>query len=80
MERFRSSPLIQGMLRTLAPAVIGMLAAATFSLGRAAVGNPVDVALVVVAFVVLLVRPVSPLWLLVGGGLIRLGVLWLTRS
>jgi chromate transporter len=79
VERFRRSPLIVGALRMLAPAVIGMLAAATFSLGRASVGIHVDVALAVVAFVVLLRRPVSPLWLLIGGGLVRLAVLWLAR-
>ena len=79
VERFRRSPLIVGALRMLAPAVIGMLGAATFSLGRASVGIHVDVAIAVLAFVVLLRRPVSPLWLLVGGGLIRLAVLWLMR-
>ena len=77
MDRFRTSPVIEGMLRTLAPAVIGMLAAATFSLGHAAVGIHVDVAIAIVAFVVLIVRPVSPLWLLVGGGAVRLGLMWL---
>ncbi len=72
VERFRASPIIEGMLRMLAPAVIGMLAAATFSLGRAAVGVPLDVGLAVVALALLVWRPVSPLWLLVGGGVVRL--------
>lgn len=72
VERFRSSPIIEGILRTLAPAVIGMLAAATFSLGRAAVGHGVDIAVAIVAFALLLVRPLSPLWILVGGGVVRL--------
>jgi chromate transporter len=79
VERFRSSPVIQGILRTLAPAVIGMLAAATFSLGRAAIGGVVEGVLAVVSCAVLLARPVSPLWLLVGGGLARLAVVWATR-
>ena len=78
IERFRSSRLVEGALRALAPAVIGMLAAATFSLGRAAVGVPVDIGLAVVSFLVLVKRPVSPLWLLVGGGIVRLGVVWIT--
>ena len=80
VDRFRSSPLIVGALRMLAPAVIGMLGAATFSLGRAAVGVHVDVAIAVVAFFILWRRPVSPLWLLVGGGLVRLLALWLMRG
>ncbi len=72
VERFRTSPVIAGALRMLAPAVIGMLGAATFSLGRAAVGIHVDAAIAVVSFLVMWRRPVSPLWLLVGGGLVRL--------
>jgi chromate transporter len=79
INRFRASPLVDGALRTLAPVVIGMLAAATFSLGRAAVGVPVDAALAVASFLVLVVRPMSPLWMLVGGGLVRLAILWLGR-
>jgi hypothetical protein len=63
----------------MAPVVIGMLAAATFSLGRATVGVPVDAALAVASLLVLVLRPMSPLWMLVGGGLVRLAILWLTR-
>jgi chromate transporter len=76
VERFRSSRLVQGALRTLAPAVIGMLGAATVGLGRAAVGVHLDVAIAAGAFALLVWRPVSPLWLLVGGGLVRLAVAW----
>jgi chromate transporter len=79
VDRFRSSPLIVGALRMLAPAVIGMLGAATFSLGRAAVGIHVDVALAIVSFALLLRWPISPLWLLMGGGVVRLLVLWIAR-
>jgi chromate transporter len=75
VERFRTSPVVEGALRALAPAVIGMLAAATFSLGKAGVGVHMDVALAAAAFVLLLVRPISPLWLLVGGGAVRLAIL-----
>jgi chromate transporter len=79
VDRFRSSPLIVGALRMLAPAVIGMLAAATFSLGRASVGIHVDVALAVVSFAILLRWPISPMWLLMGGGVARLAFLWIMR-
>jgi chromate transporter len=80
VDRFRSSPLIVGALRMLAPAVIGMLGAATFSLGRASVGIHVDVAVAVVSFAILLRWPLSPMWLLMGGGLARLALLWVTRA
>jgi chromate transporter len=79
VARFRSSPLVAGALRMLAPAVIGMLGAATFSLGRAAVAVPVDVALAVLAFLILVWRPISPLWLLVGGGVSRMALLWIAH-
>ncbi len=79
VDRFRSSPLIVGALRMLAPAVIGMLGAATFSLGRASVGIHVDVALALVSFVLLMRWPISPLWLLIGGGALRLAFLWILR-
>ena len=72
VERFRRSRLVEGALRMLAPAVIGMLGAATYSLGRTAVGVHVDVVLALVAFTILIWRPVSPLWLLLGGGALRL--------
>jgi chromate transporter len=80
VERFRTSPAIHGALRLLAPAVIGMLAAATLSLGRAAFGAPVDVALAAVGFLVLLLRPISPIWVLVGGGLARLAFFHLVHA
>ncbi len=74
IERFRSSPLVQGALRALAPAVIGMLAAATWSLGRAGIAGWFDAGVGLVAFGVLARSKVSPLWLLVGGGLARVAL------
>lgn len=74
VERFRRSRVVEGALRMLAPAVIGMLGAATYSLGRAAVGIHVDALLAVVAFAILVWRPISPLWLLLGGGVLRLSL------
>jgi chromate transporter len=74
LERFRQSAIVVEILRSLAPAVIGMLGAATFSLGRAALSVHVDALLAGAAFVILLRRPISPLWLLTAGGLIRLAM------
>ncbi len=79
VERFRNSPIVEGALRTLAPAVIGMLGAATVSLGRAALAVHVDVGIAVLAFLVLLVRPLGPLWLLLGGGIARFALLQAAR-
>jgi chromate transporter len=79
VQRFRNSRVVDAALRTLAPAVIGMLGAATFSLGRAAVGIHVDAALAVTVFLVLVWRPLGPLWFLLGGGLVRLAVFLIAR-
>jgi hypothetical protein len=56
-----------------------MLGAATFGLGRATLSIPTDMAVSVGAFRILIMRPVSPLWALVGGGLVPLIALRLAR-
>jgi chromate transporter len=63
VERFRKSPLVEGALRALAPAVIGMLAAATVSLGRASVDH-------VLGAIIARFRT-SPLFALLGGGAVH---------
>jgi chromate transporter len=72
LDRFRHSPLIAGALRALAPAVIGMLGAATFSLGRAGITSALGAIVAAASFLLLVRFPVSPLWPLAGGGLIHL--------
>jgi chromate transporter len=68
LDRFRHSPLVAGALRALAPAVIGMLAAATLSLGRAAINGATGALLAGASFLLLVRFPVSPLWALLTGG------------
>jgi chromate transport protein ChrA len=72
LDRFRHSPLIAGALRALAPAVIGMLAAATVSLGRAGITGALGAIIAAASFLLLVRFPVSPLWPLAGGGVIHL--------
>jgi chromate transporter len=71
VERFRRSPFVQGALRALAPAVIGMLAAATISLGRAGLEAWGAWAIALVSFAVLTRFRISPLWPLLIGGLLQ---------
>lgn len=71
VRRFRSSPLVEGALRALAPVIIGMLAAATISLARAGVDSWLGAAVAVVTFGVLVKFPLSPLWPLMAGGALR---------
>jgi chromate transporter len=77
LDRFRHSPLIAGALRALAPAVIGMLAAATVSLGRAGITTVLGAAVAASSFLLLIRFPVSPLWPLAGGGLVHVVAAWL---
>lgn len=75
VDRFHASPAVAGALRALAPVVIAMLLAATWSLGRAGVDGPLGAAVAVATFALLAWAPrVSPLWPLVGGGLLHLAV------
>ena len=53
VDRFRKSPLIKGGLHALAPAVIGMLLAATIGLGRASIENGVGAIVAIASFIVL---------------------------
>jgi len=81
VERFRRSPIIESALRTLAPAVIGMLAAATVSLGRASVESVLTFVIALAAFGVLLRFRISPLWPLITGGIVHVAsVLLLHRG
>jgi len=71
IERFRRSPLVVGALRALAPAVIGMLVAATISLAHASIDGWLFFGVAVVTLLVLLRFSISPLWPLVLGGLVH---------
>jgi chromate transporter len=72
VEHFRRSPVVAGALRALAPAVIGMLAAATWSVGHSAVGDGLAGVVALATFAVLFRFPISPLWPLLGGGVLEL--------
>jgi chromate transporter len=70
-ERFRGSVVVQGAFRALAPVVIGMLAAATFSLAHSGAIGVLGAVVALASFVVLVRFSVSPLWLLVAGGVVH---------
>ena len=80
VRRFRTHPVVVHTLHALGPAVIGMLGAATVSLARAGEGGFVDVAIAVVTFVLLARVKVSPLWPLLGAGVLRLGLVFFGRG
>lgn len=71
VQRFRTSPIVQGALHALAPVVIGMLASATYSLARSGIADVIGGGVALASFFVLLRAPISPLWLLTAGGLVH---------
>lgn len=75
VDRFHGNAVVEGALAALAPVVIAMLLAATWSLGRAGVEGPLGAIVAVATFALLARAPrVSPLWPLVGGGLLQLAI------
>lgn len=75
LARFRSSPWVRGALAGVAPAVVGVIAAAAWSLGRSAVRDGPSIAIAVVACLVAVARPkANPILLLFAGALAKL--LW----
>lgn len=71
VRRFREHPVVEHTLHALGPAVIGMLAAATVSLGRASANDLLDIALALLTFVLLVRVRASPLWPLLAAGAVR---------
>jgi chromate transporter len=73
VPRLRRSPLMAGLLDGVNVAAIGLMAAVTWELGRAAVVDWLT-ALLAVATAVLLIRfKVNSAWLVLGGALVGLG-------
>ena len=68
LAAFRENRVVQGFLRGIAPAVVGIMAAASFSLGRASVHAWSDGAILAASVAVRLVWPrANPLWPLGAG-------------
>ena len=72
LRRFRANRQVQAFLRGVTPAVVGLLVAAAWSIGRAGIHSWVGVTLAAVAiFVMLRYRP-NPFWIIFGAGALRL--------
>jgi chromate transporter len=80
VDRFHKSPAIRGALRALAPAVIGMLAAAVVSLARTGVHGAPGIAIVSVTLLLVRTLRLHPLLALTGGGLVQLAAAQLLRG
>jgi len=63
---FYERPMAQAMFRGLRPAVVGLIAAAAWQIGRVAVVNAVAVGIAVVCCVLIAKWKIHPVWLVAG--------------
>ena len=71
LRRFRSNRQVQAFLRGVTPAVVGLLVAASWSIGRAGIHTWIGLAIAVLAVVVLLRFRPNPFWVIFGAGALR---------
>lgn len=79
LNRFRANHLVQSFLSGVAPAVVGMLAAAGVSLGRSTLDNtlsfgtiPVSFGVATLAFLLMLRAKINPVFIIFGCGVLQL--------
>jgi chromate transporter len=72
LRRFRSNRQVQAFLRGVTPAVVGLLAAAAWGVGRAGIHSWVGITIAALAALVLLRYKPNPFWIIFGAGALRL--------
>lgn len=68
LRRFRANRQVQAFLRGVTPAVVGLLVAASWSIGRAGLHSWAGILIALVCGVVLLRFRPNPFWVIVGAG------------
>jgi chromate transporter len=71
LRRFRANRQVQAFLRGVTPAVVGLLIAAAWSIGRAGIHSWLGLILALFAAIVLLRFKVNPFWVILGAGIAR---------
>ncbi|HVN16690.1 MAG TPA: chromate transporter, partial [Anaerolineales bacterium] len=72
IPRIRNSPWVSGLLDGVNVAALGLMAAVTFDLGRAAITDPLTILLALVSLFLLFRFRINSTWLVLGGALIGL--------
>jgi chromate transporter len=67
-EKMRNMELVRGTLDGLLPAVVGLVAAAAWNLGKTSLGSPRDLVLLVAGFSLMQFTRVSPMVVILGAG------------
>ena len=70
-RRFRANRQMQAFLRGVAPAVTGLLLAATWSIGRSGIHSIIGLSMAIVILVILLRWRPNVFWVLIGAGVFR---------
>ena len=71
LRRFRSNRQVQSFLRGVTPAVVGLLVAAAWSVGRAGIHTWVGLTILGLAAFAMLRFRVNPFWVILGAGVLR---------
>lgn len=74
INRFRTNFLVQSFLAGVAPAVVGMLAAAGVSLAKSGLGSPLSYGVATLAFLLMLRARLNPVVIIFGCGLLQWAV------
>ncbi|MBD0372607.1 MAG: chromate transporter [Pyrinomonadaceae bacterium] len=72
LRRFRANRQVQAFLRGVTPAVVGLLVAAAWSIGRAGIHSWIGILIAVASALVLLRFRPNPFWVIMGAGVARL--------
>jgi chromate transporter len=71
LRRFRANRQVQSFLRGVTPAVVGLLVAAAWSIGRAGIHTWLGLSIAVMAGFVLWRWKPNPFWVILGAGVVR---------
>lgn len=71
LRRFRSNRQVQAFLRGVTPAVVGLLVAAAWSIGRAGIHSWIGVAIALLCIAALLRFRINAVWIIFGAGFAR---------
>jgi chromate transporter len=74
LRRFHANRQVQSFLRGVTPAVVGLLIAAAWSIGRAGIHTWLGLSICLVAAALLLRFRLNPFWVILGAGVVRLVV------
>ncbi len=72
LRRFRANRQVQAFLRGVTPAVVGLLVAAAWSIGRAGIHTWIGLSIAIIAAFVLLRFRLNAIWVMFGAGALRL--------